>query len=276
MIVQPDFLDHWKTVLLVELLGDKLAPLYVIRLWAHCQNRKTNRFPKGNPAMLKAVCKATDHDAIKFESAMADSGYIVFEGDEFIAHDWDEINASLISSWKNGKKGGRPKKNNPPETHGIPVGNPDETDKRREEKTREETTKAPAKPVEKKPLAPELKAWWNDEVVAECPKLSKVRLITKSKMSKFRLRKQEGMWDARDEIKAAIKASAFSQGDSDRGWRVSLDYLLKNEDNWMKVFDWGNQKKQPTERPTPKCVNCGKVWINNAGSTCRVCGGEFK
>jgi hypothetical protein len=129
MIVQPDFLEHWKTSLLIELLDDKCAPLYVIRLWGHCQNRKTHRFPRVSPSITKAICKAP-HDAEKFENAMIDSGFIRIEGGDVVAHEWDVINASLIANWENGKKGGRP----PKKTHKKPIGNPDVTDKRREEK----------------------------------------------------------------------------------------------------------------------------------------------
>ncbi|MBN2785363.1 MAG: hypothetical protein JXR25_11085 [Pontiellaceae bacterium] len=158
MIVQPDFLDHWKTCLLCDLLNDTAAPLYVIRLWAHCQNRKTHRLQRTNMAMLKAICKAPQ-DADAFERAMLEAGFIEIESDEIIAHDWDEANASLIASWHNGRNGGRPRMNKPPKTHGYPkdnpkqtqgepMANPDETDKRRvdrEEKIRGENTSC-AKP----------------------------------------------------------------------------------------------------------------------------------
>jgi len=72
-----------------------------------------------------------------------------------IAHQWDEVNASLIAAWSNGGKGGRPKKPtgnprvnlepnqvNPQLTHGV-------TDREdREEKT--EKTPAPKSPWEVK------------------------------------------------------------------------------------------------------------------------------
>lgn len=138
MIVQPDFLDHWKTGLLIELLDDQCAPMYVLRLWAHCQNRKTHGFPRVNPAITKAICKAP-HSAEFFENCMVEAGFIEIIDNEIVAHDWADVNASLITSWENGKKGGRPKKKpteNPRVTQAKPAGNPNETDKRREEKIR--------------------------------------------------------------------------------------------------------------------------------------------
>ena len=138
MIVQPDFLSHWKTQLLVETLEDPCAPIYVIHLWGHCQNRKTDRFQRVNPSILKAICKAAKHDATAFENAMVLCGFVLIENDTIIAHDWSVINASLIAAWKNGRKGGRPKTKNLNKTHGLtqtkPMANPNVTDKRREEK----------------------------------------------------------------------------------------------------------------------------------------------
>jgi hypothetical protein len=147
MIVQPDFLDHWKTELLIDLLNDPAAPLYVIRLWAHCQNRKTQTIPSGNPNITKAICKASNHDAKKFHDAMLEAGFIEEQDGELIAHGWGDINATLLRNWNNGAKGGRPPKKNPAETQRKPSGNPAKTqpepirlDKSRVDKSRVETT----------------------------------------------------------------------------------------------------------------------------------------
>jgi hypothetical protein len=127
MIVHPDFLDHWKTRLLCDLLKDESAPLYVIRLWGHCQTRKTHRFPAGNPAITKAICKAPQTAKI-FHKAMLESGFIEISDEEIVVHEWDSVNAYLVNSWENGKKGGRPKnkpaenpRDNPPLTGTKPI-----------------------------------------------------------------------------------------------------------------------------------------------------------
>lgn len=108
MIIETDFLDHWKTRLIIRLLGTESAPLHIIRLWSHCQTRKTNRFPDWNPEILSAVCK-WGGDANVFWSAILQTFGRVEDGC-FVAHQWDEVNSSLIASWSNGGKGGRPKK----------------------------------------------------------------------------------------------------------------------------------------------------------------------
>jgi hypothetical protein len=165
MIIEPDFLDHWKTRLLMRLLDTDAAPNYVIRLWSHCQTRKTNIFPEWSPAILSSVCRWPG-DADLFWSAMLQTFCRVEDG-YLIAHQWDEVNASLIAAWSNGGKGGRPKKPtgnprvnpepnqvNPQLTHGV-------TDREdREEKT--EKTLAPKSPsvrFQNPTVNPELEAF---------------------------------------------------------------------------------------------------------------------
>lgn len=121
MIVQPDFPDHWKTRLLVDLTGDPTSPLCVIRFWAHCQNRRTCRFENMDPHILKSIC-GFQGDAIKFYSAMIQT-FCKVENGVLIAHGWEEINAKLVSNWKNGGEGGRPKQQSK-KTQRKPNGNP--------------------------------------------------------------------------------------------------------------------------------------------------------
>jgi hypothetical protein len=139
MIVTPDFLDHWKTLQLADSLSDPAAPLYVLRLWGHCQMRRKNVFEM-SPSVLKAVCHFPG-DAKKFDSAMRQAGFIRRDGGNLIVHEWEVYNASLFANWRNGKKGGRPPTSkNPQETHGLAMDNPLEThgEPIREEKIREE------------------------------------------------------------------------------------------------------------------------------------------
>lgn len=149
MIVEPDFLDHWKTQLLIEELGgEPSAPLYVLRLWAHCQNRKTSRFNIPTKA-LKAICRFSG-DADELLAALVESGFIqVEESGELFVLGWDERNSKLLANWENGQRGGRRKaknkpNDNPRETQEEPNDNPTEThenpavtDKSRVEKSRE-------------------------------------------------------------------------------------------------------------------------------------------
>jgi len=173
MIVDPDFPDHWKTRLLVDALdGDESAPVYLLRLWAHCQNRRVAIFPNLPAAALRALCRYPGA-AEKLESALTTAGFTRREGDSLEVCSWEEYNAGLVANWSNGKKGGRPPKarqtpgqqqqqqapaipvspgtppletthglamDNPPETHGEPTANPSITVKRREDRRGEDKT----------------------------------------------------------------------------------------------------------------------------------------
>lgn len=155
MIIDPDFLDHWKVIMLADLLNDELAPTYVIRLWAHCQNRKEWVFHGLPTTGLRAIARFKGN-AKDFEAAMIDCGFIVRENNNLIVCGWEKHNASLVASWVNGKKGGRPKKA-ADKTHGLagskPSGSesvetglahekPIREEKRRKEKsTKKETTR---------------------------------------------------------------------------------------------------------------------------------------
>ena len=79
MIVDPDFCDHWKVRMLVGLLdGDEVAPVYVLRLWAHCQNRRKASFENLPTEAIKALCRYNG-DATRFdllESAGAEDAKI--------------------------------------------------------------------------------------------------------------------------------------------------------------------------------------------------------
>jgi len=135
MIVDPDFLDHWKTRSFVGLLGnDELAPLCIIRLWSHCQVRKTHRFSRLSAEALAGICRFKG-DPSQLWLAIQTSGFARVKNEVFIVHDWEKHNKSLVNSWKNGRYGGRPKKPTGSPT-AQPAANPrgPREEKRREEK----------------------------------------------------------------------------------------------------------------------------------------------
>jgi len=172
MIVEPDFLDHWKTRMLARLLKDERAPIYVLRLWAHCQQRKTDRFTGWNPDVLASVCR-WDSDGSTLWEAMGKT-FIRLEGEEVVVHGWADTNAALISAWTNGRMGGRPKasKSTQPKPVDNPPVNPSKTDRQsdRVEKSREDREDSLAgTPVrEKKLRAPKQRNEILDALVACC------------------------------------------------------------------------------------------------------------
>lgn len=141
MIVDPDFLTHWKTQALTEALdNDTAAPSYVIALWAHCQLRRTDRFEGISHGTFAKICRYPfKGDSGAFFEAMKECGFVDIEGDMIIAHGWAEANAKLITSWQNGKLGGRSV--NPTGTQQEPKKQKVELgtlEKRREDRRREE------------------------------------------------------------------------------------------------------------------------------------------
>lgn len=132
MIVDPDFLTHWRTLMLIdELGGDQMAPLYVIRIWGHCQQRRSDTFEMP-AAGLKALCRFHG-DADKFECALVSAGFLERQGIYLIVPKWKDHNAAIVKNWTNGSKGGRPKtedtepNRNPNETQTKPTANPNIT-----------------------------------------------------------------------------------------------------------------------------------------------------
>lgn len=114
MIVQPDFLEHWKTRQLVELTDDEAAPLAVIRLWAHCQNSKRGCFPDMTPKQLASICRWGDRKPA-CHIALVNSGFVEkLSPRGYTAHEWSEHNRQLIQKWEAGKNGGRPQRSENP------------------------------------------------------------------------------------------------------------------------------------------------------------------
>jgi hypothetical protein len=129
MIVHPNFLDHWKTRKLEELLEDPLAPIYVLRLWFYCQSQRTGEFDHMTDDELGEVCYYKGNLRV-FRDGLETCRFIIPKptGSStekpmgFIVNDWETVNAMLLRSWSNGMKGGRPSKTEKPtgfKTHGL-------------------------------------------------------------------------------------------------------------------------------------------------------------
>ena len=128
MIVDPDMPDHWKTRLLADLLGSEAdAVLALIRIWAHCQNRKKVVFDRLPEVAVKAICHYQGDPELLDES-LATAGFISRDGDAVTVIGWDEHNSKMIAAWENGRAGGRPRKSdNPERAEDKPNGNPQKT-----------------------------------------------------------------------------------------------------------------------------------------------------
>lgn len=97
MIVEPDFLTHWKTQMLIVELNDPAAPVYVIALWGHCQQRRKSHFEALPLNGLKAICRYPG-DPAALLAALTNSGFLDETDSGFTVHDWDSVNAKLLAS----------------------------------------------------------------------------------------------------------------------------------------------------------------------------------
>ncbi len=184
MIVDPDFLDHWKTRLLVGSLGgDESAPLYVLRLWAHCQNRRQSEFDNVSTEALKALCHFPGQ-ANQLESSLVASGFVRRDGKTLIICGWSDYNSSLLAAWKNGQKGGRPPTHTQEKPTGLPTDNPGgiRVEKRREEKIQEHPqtpSKLPGRSAASAASCACFEVWWQTyPKVRRCNKATALKRYT--------------------------------------------------------------------------------------------------
>lgn len=130
--------------MLVGLLGDdEVAPIYVQRLWAHCQSRKQTQFENLPNAAIRAICRFTG-DADLLVDSMIECGFIErISGNNIEVTGWEEHNSQLVAAWENGRKGGRPKKprNNPRVSSEEPTDNPPETHGQSDKEDKEDKSK---------------------------------------------------------------------------------------------------------------------------------------
>jgi len=104
MIVTSDFFDHWKTKALIELSGRPEAPLWLMRLWAHCYNTKATRFKLPDIA-LKSICNVPHEiTAEQWLTWLTTCRFIDGKSGDWTVHDWEHHNSGLVSRWKNGRR----------------------------------------------------------------------------------------------------------------------------------------------------------------------------
>lgn len=247
MIVDPDFLDHWKTRMLVDMLDDDRAPLYVIRLWAHCQNRRDWVFDDVPPVGVKAICRY-DGEAEILEDALTKCGFLSRDGDTLTIVGWDEHNATLIANWKNGLRGGRPKGSGK-ETHEKPMGstgdNPSGTDKIGLDRIG--CDKALSSDKSERIPYDEIFRLWN-EILPELPQ-PRNKTDTRKRNIKARWHEtaqvptEDGFQDMPcssldfwERFFRRIRNQPFLMGEGPRGWQASIDSVTKKE-QFYKIIE---------------------------------------
>ena len=77
-----------------------------------------------------------------------------------------------------------------------------------------------------------------------CPKLSRVVENTKDRKLKEKTRLGERNMETWKKIFLDINSSDFCCGENDKNWKVSYDWIIKNESNALKVLE-GNFENAP-------------------------------
>jgi hypothetical protein len=98
MIVQTDFLNHWKVHALCLALGRAEALTALIGLWGHCQSTRKWIFQL-TPMMLSGICHYTGDSKTLLSSLVECKLLDELPDGSFEVHNWALKNASLIRNW---------------------------------------------------------------------------------------------------------------------------------------------------------------------------------
>lgn len=116
----------------------------------------------------------------------------------------------------------------------------------------------PAEPAPEKIPLQEIADMWN----STCTNLRKVKEITEKRKRKVPLRiKEMGGWEkARpilETIFGKVQQSNFLNGDNNRAWICTFDWIFDNGSNWVKVYEgnYDNVKPRAIERRSSIDVN---------------------
>lgn len=106
-------------------------------------------------------------------------------------------------------------------------------DKKREEREGGSAAAAPRPSAATPPPPPDLIHIWN----SNCGKLPKCAAMNKARKARWRARWQESpdphYWV---DVVQRLSKSGFANGDNDRGWRASIDFLLQSETH-LKIIE---------------------------------------
>ena len=101
MILETDFVDHWKTQRLVYICGPD-AVLCLLRIWSYCQQRKRWQFDAAQASIIEWIGKWNGEKGLLL-ATLKEVGFIDEEEDgEFSMHDFENVNGKMVSNWANG------------------------------------------------------------------------------------------------------------------------------------------------------------------------------
>jgi len=121
---------------------------------------------------------------------------------------------------------------------------------------------------------------WNS-FVSKNPILSKIEKISEGR--RIHLKKRFASEHFKENIGASINAIAnykFLLGENKSGWKISFDWLIGNDTNYLKILEgkYANSKDfskyQPIDPNCQFCKGTGFVWVESKGANticnCRI------
>ncbi len=104
--------------------------------------------------------------------------------------------------------------------------------------------------ISKKASSKEILDGWNN--LASKLSLSKIRKLTNTRLKHLKARLNEPDFNFKL-ILQEIEKSSFLQGENNRGWKIDLDWLIKNDSNYIKVLE-GTYRDKPANNPMPNGI----------------------
>jgi hypothetical protein len=109
------------------------------------------------------------------------------------------------------------------------------------------------------------------------PSFSKVKEISDKRRASLKKRFERESFRAFDKILRAIQEQPFLKGENERKWKVNFDWLIENDNNYLKVLELRYKDKINSDMKAadPDCQICaGSGWDETEGSKklchCRI------
>ena len=221
--IKPEF---WSDGDMLRLSRD--ARLFYIGLWNFVDDNGVIEYD-----LLAIKSKVFPNDKINIEGLIKE----LTENKKIVIYEAENRKYMMINSLKNHQKIDRPRKSNLPKFNGsqlksteiIPIGK----EVGREVMDSKESNTAYVD-FEKSTLT-----LWN-KFCLKYPVLSQVKELSPKRREK--LKKRFGSQSFKDaftnlDIYTAIEKQKFLMGENDRSWKVSFDWLIENDTNYLKVLE---------------------------------------
>ena len=93
-----------------------------------------------------------------------------------------------------------------------------------------------------------------------CPSLPKMIKLTDIRKRKIecRFKEMNSDYSVFEKIFRKMENSKFMRGDNDRGWKATLEWVISNSENWIKILE-GKYDNNATEK-NHKPENVNDLW----------------